>query len=138
MIKKYLLYTSKSYFLWQLPYVNIQNPCKVVKILSNWGKNSPFQSFNGKSCYSPAISISAHGINSTPQIFIGKSCYYPAISTSAHGINSPPQFFNGKSCYYPAFSIITQGKKIWCHLLLRIIFFSIKIGHFICFFNNFI
>ena len=43
-------YTSKSYFLWQLPYENtIQNACKGVRALSNWGKNSPPQLFNGKS-----------------------------------------------------------------------------------------
>ena len=38
IIVKLFLYTSKSYFLWQLPYENtIQYPCKAVKALSNGG-----------------------------------------------------------------------------------------------------
>ena len=48
----FILYTSKSYFLRQLPYENaIQYPCKAVKAPSNRGKNSPPQFFNGKFCY---------------------------------------------------------------------------------------
>ena len=41
-----ILYIFESYFLRQLPYENTtQYPCKVVKALSNWGKNSPPQIF---------------------------------------------------------------------------------------------
>ena len=42
-----ILYTSKRYFLRQLPYENtIQYPCKAVKALSNWGKELPSPNFS--------------------------------------------------------------------------------------------